>query len=553
MKTKIYSLIAAALMMGAASCETISVNEFLDSAPVVENFYPAEGYAGCKITVKGEGLHNVVGAKIGDVDAVIAERLSDSELSILVPAMAKSGKISLVNAKGQGVSAAEFSVTYPAPAPDMAQIPAETELSANMLIYGQRMGVITNVLFQADGYAPHAAEKVSQTDREIVIKVPYVENDNAKIKFEYYDGSALVLAGDAAVAPVRVARFQPAVSAVSATSAAVGDVVSLSGKYMDKVEKVLLNGGECMISSQTADAVSFVVPDLESFEDGDNAVKIEIVYFSGIERSTVSENFKVKVPAVLFWQDRKIWGQGRDVEEFTSFFSPQTGICYANAMWRTLDAVSYAKQAGTCSAAQVPTVSEDEYNSVLPYFFLAGVSQGQLQINSPAASKSMLRNIYTENNSAADYRVTGNSGDCWGTPVMAFLPLSEANELHAALINKVKNGTLDRLDASTYPVDEAAMTVGGISVSSAANAVKDTQYAPGVFTVGENKSVDVDLYVMVLYYNYKGQNTANKAENLRRMGVMRIRHIDFKLYNNTNAPSSSSMVFDMYWMKRDYK
>ena len=37
------------------------------------------------------------------------------------------------------------------------------------------------------------------------------------------------------------------------------------------------------------------------------------------------------------------------------------------------------------------------------------------------------------------------------------------------------------------------------------------------------------------------------------LDTLHIKHIDFKLYNNTNAPSSSSISFDMYWMKHDYK
>ena len=57
---------------------------------------------------------------------------------------------------------------------------------------------------------------------------------------------------------------------------------------------------------------------------------------------------------------------------------------------------------------------------------------------------------------------------------------------------------------------------------------------------------------MVFYYNVNGLGS-NKAENIKRIGLLHIKHIDFKLYNNTNAPSSSSISFDMYWMKHDYK
>lgn len=554
MKTRYISIfLGTALLAALTGCEKESMNEFVETAPKVASFTPAEGYAGCEVTIIGEALNNVVAAKIGDADAEIAQRLSDKRISIRVPAMAPSGKITLLNAKGSGVSATDFTVTYPAPAPTLSELPEEVELSSNLLIFGERMSVITRVLFKAEGHEAHEAEKVSQNDREIVVRVPYVEADDATIQFEYYDGTKLAIADGNAAGAIKVARFQPKVATVSATTAAIGDIVTLEGEYLDKVDRVLLDGAECMVTLQTPEALKFVVPELDSFADGENTAKLEIEYFDGGETATVNSGFVVNVPRVLFWEDRKVWGQGRDVEEMTSFFSPQTGICYSNSLWRTLDAVSYQHQASTCSANQVPAVSQEEYESVVPYLFFTGVSAGQLQLNSPAGSASMLKNIFWENNSANDYRVTGANGNCYGTPVLGFLTLDASKPEHAELINKVATGTLDRLDQETYPIDTEAKTCGNIAIGSISNNVKDTQFAPGLFTVGQEKDTDLDAYIMVFYYNHKGLNSSNRSENIRRMGVLHIKHIDFKLYNNTNAPSSSSITFDMYWMKRDYK
>jgi hypothetical protein len=58
---------------------------------------------------------------------------------------------------------------------------------------------------------------------------------------------------------------------------------------------------------------------------------------------------------------------------------------------------------------------------------------------------------------------------------------------------------------------------------------------------------------MVFYYNHYGLDSNNKAANIRRIGLLHIKHINFVLYNNTNAPSSSAITFDMYWMKHDYQ
>ena len=79
-----------------------------------------------------------------------------------------------------------------------------------------------------------------------------------------------------------------------------------------------------------------------------------------------------------------------------------------------------------------------------------------------------------------------------------------------------------------------------------------------VFNVFENNSsqdIKKDVYALL-----KNNNVTidlvdfvdNVADNIKRIGVLHIKTVDFKLYNNTNAPSSSSIEFDMYWQKHDY-
>ncbi|MCH5214763.1 MAG: IPT/TIG domain-containing protein [Muribaculaceae bacterium] len=553
MKIKaLYILAAVAVTATLASCEDSLTDDMVQSAPVVETFLPAEGYAGCEITVKGTSLNNVVAAKIGDTDAIVAQRVSDRQIIIKVPAQASTGKITLSNSVGSGSSATDFIISYPAPEADLATLPGDVELSSNMLIFGKKMSVITRVLFSAPGNEPHEAEIISQSDSEIVVKVPYVEADNANISFEYFDGTSLITTDPSEITVV-MARFQPNVTDVSTSSASIGETVTLGGQYLDKVDRVLLAGEECLITQQTPETLKFIVPELAGFADGENVATLEIEYFDGVERNVLVPEFRVTVPMVLFWENRKVWAQGRDVEEFTSFFSPQTGLAYANSMWRDLDPISFKYQEGTCSAAQEPAVSQSEYDSVVPYFFFTGVSAGHLQINSPAGSASMLKNIFTENNSSNDFRVTGANANCYGTPVLSFLTLDNGNAAHAKLIEKVRTKTLDRLDEETYPLDVDAKKIGDISISGMSNSLNNTKFAPDVFTVGQALNTDVDVYILVLYYNHKGLNSSNRAENVRRMGVLHIKHIDFRPYNNTDAPSSSSVTFDMYWMKHDYK
>ena len=118
MKTQyISSILAVASIFVYGACDKESMNEFIETAPVVTTFSPAEGYAGCEITVTGEALNNVVSATIGGEAATISQRVSDKCIRITVPAMAHTGKLTLTNAIGSGESASEFTMTYPAPAP----------------------------------------------------------------------------------------------------------------------------------------------------------------------------------------------------------------------------------------------------------------------------------------------------------------------------------------------------------------------------------------------------------------------------------------------------
>jgi hypothetical protein len=534
------------------SCDEVSMKETVSSAPVIETFTPAEGYAGCEVIVNGTSLNNVVSATIGGVDATISQRISNTMIKIEVPSEAVTGVITLTNAVGTGTSDDYFTMTYPSPE---VIVPAEaisTELGAKLMFDGERMSVISRVLFTADGYAAHEATIVSKTDNEIVVTVPYVEANTATVTFEYYDGSQYVTTATDLLPAVSIERFSPRVTTTSFAEYSVGDVVTLEGEYLDKVDRVLVGGISCTISQKSSSQLRFVVPSSDDFVDGKNVADLKIEYFDGVETVTLTNNFVINVPYMLIWKDKKVYGQGRDVEEMNSFFSPQTGIAYANLDWRAFDAVAYKYQGATCSASQVPAVSEAEYNSVVPYFFFSGANAGTLQINSPAASATQLKNFFWQNKSDVDSRVTGSTGNCYGTAVMSFLYLSPSNADHAAIIDGVTNGTIDRVDAETFPIDTEAKTCRGVSISAVSTAIKDTAFAPGVFTVGENKDTDVDAWMMVFYYNYKGVDSTNRSLNIKRMGLLHIKHINFVMYNNTNAPSSSAITFDMYWMKHDY-
>ncbi len=553
---QICAFAAAAGMLLAAGCDKTYMDEVVKQAPVIESFSPASAPVGAEIIVTGQHLSGVTKAYIGDQEMVIREKVSDTRLSIVAGANGRDGKIVLENTVGKGESEASFTYSYAVPSLKPALLQESVVMGDRLLLSGSDLSAVEAVLFTAEGCdESHEGEIFEQSTSEIVARVPYVENNNVRITLRYFDGEASVTTPLDEAPSIEVVRLVPKFDEpIVLDRTAVGKSITLTGENLDKVDRILVGGFEA-VSSKQSTSLTFTVP-AGDFKDGDTTTSVVAEYFDGHEEIELSASFVVYVPFVKFWENMQTWGQGRDVESLSSFFSPETGRVYANSDWReVIDPISYQYQASTCSAANTPNkavITEEQYNSVNPYFFFSGVSAGQLQVNSPANSTGQLKNFYFENNSADAYRVTGVNGNCYGTPVLTFRYLDPSNATEKALIDQVKNQTLEKIDEESFPIDVEAKTVGGIGISSAKGTLNSDTWAAGKYTAGTDApNVDVDAVLMVLYYNYEG-SSSNVAANVRRIGFLHIRTVNFKTYNNTKAPSSSDVTFNIYWQKYDY-
>lgn len=543
-------------MLLATGCDKTYVDDVTLYAPLIESFSPASAPVGTEIIITGQHLSGVTKAYIGDQEMVIKEKVSDTRLSIVAGANGRDGRIILENTQGKGESESEFTYSYAVPSLKPALLQKSVVMGEQLLLTGTDLSAVEAVIFTAEGQENgHEGDIQEQSTTEIVARVPYVENGNVRITLRYFDGTSSVTTPLDEAPSIEVVRVVPVFDQpVTLERTAVGKSVTLTGENLDKVDRILVGEFEALISKQPT-SLTFTVP-AGDFQDGDTETSVVAEYFDGNETITLSESFVVYVPYLMFWENMRVWAQGRDVESMSSFFSPQTGRVYANSDWRTvIDPISYQYQAATCSAGNTPNkavITEEQYNSVNPYFFFSGMSAGQLQVNSPANSTGQLRNFYFENNSADEYRVTGVKGDCYGTPVLTFRYLDSSNAAEKALIDQVKNQTLEHIDEESFPIDVEAKTVGGIGISSAKGTLNSDVWAAGKYTAGTDAAaVDVDAVLMVLYYGYDG-SAENVAANIRRIGFLHIRTVNFKTYNNTKAPSSSDVTFNCYWQKYDY-
>ena len=537
-------------------CDSTSMKDVAISSPEVLSFSPESGSIGSEVIVTGEYLDDVVSATIGGGKVTILQKVSNQRLSLKVTDQARSGKIVLTNSIGEGVSEAEFTLEYPAPVVSQTGVPSEVEMGNNLLLSGSHMNVVSAVLFTAaeGGTAGNEAEIVSQNENEIVVKVPYVESDKAIVTFKYFDGTKEVETSSSSAPKLTVKRYQPEVTTTVFEPANVGDMVVLEGAYLNKIDKVLLGDIECTITLQTETELKFVVPTSDSFKNGDNIVPLKISYFDGRETPTLTDEFIVRVAFVHYWENKTIYAQAG---ETSAFFSPETGRVYSNDIWsKEVDPIA-AEGKNTCDPANIPSVSEKDYNSVNPYIFISGSSsKSNLAINSPANSNGQLKNFKTSDKAS----ITGGSS-YYGTPALSFAYLDpEANPDCAELVNNVKIGNIKNIDEKTFPLDVEKKTCAGIKPSVSAAPTTDI-WAEEEFEAGVNKTnVKIDAVFLVFYYNVKGYDNKaadkNPVKNVKRIGLMHIKSADFKMKGDTgkdkNDPSASSITFDMYWQKQDY-
>lgn len=562
-KTYKFAFAALSMLFAFASCETLSVDEHVEAAPVIESFSPMRAPVGSEIVIMGENLNNVSSACIGDVEVEILTKVSDKQMSIKVGQDVTSGKIILVNPTGKGSSAENFECSFAVPELVASLIPSSAELGESILLTGSYLNSAKSVLFTAQGVENgHSATIVTRSDEELVVKVPYVENEDAVITFEYSDGKGTVQSDPATAPHIKVIRKVPTFAPVTFERTAVGKSLTLTGENLNNVETVTVGGFEAQIASKSAGSITFTIPSGD-FADGETTVALKVGYFEGNESLTLDDSFVVYVPFVKYWENIVLECQSQDAVNgiFTSFFSPENGKAYANSLWATtLDPLAMSLQGSQFKAANQfkdGTVSEEEYNAVLPYFFFSVSGGNDLQINSPANSNSQLKNFMNDSYIHSTNRVPGNSSSpASGTPILAFRCLSSGNEAEASIISKVVSGSLENIDEKTFPINETDMTIGGVGFTSALGGGKSsTQKWPSVEAPASfvNTTLDLskaDVVLMMAYYSCNGFNTENKVQNIKRIGFVHITKIDYIVSNKDFR--GSQVTFNCYWQKYDY-
>lgn len=83
---------------------------------------------------------------IGGAEVRILERVSNTRMTVVASREARSGKITLVNSVGTAASASDFTVNYPVPAINAAELPEKVDMFGRLTLKGQYMAVIRKVI-----------------------------------------------------------------------------------------------------------------------------------------------------------------------------------------------------------------------------------------------------------------------------------------------------------------------------------------------------------------------------------------------------------------------
>ncbi|MCC8188786.1 MAG: IPT/TIG domain-containing protein [Bacteroides sp.] len=419
MKTITYILrrIAPAVMLiaGLAACnEDPTFNQTERDVPQITSFSPAEGKVGTEITIEGEHLEYVDTVYIGGGLATLKYRVSSTELVVKVNAHSRTGSIVVQNSLGSAESTGHFTVTYALPV--LSQLPATGRVNEEILIQGTDLEGVTHVLF---GTAEAAV--VYQTETELVVKVPYVEEDEVTVYLVYQTAS-----GEAQVASsdkFRINKPQPVVTSYP-LSADISTLIELTGENLTLIDQVWFGTVAGDIMDREDDRLTVLVPVV-----GESAtVALTLVYY-GDARLVLTEAFELNVPdaaTILFYENVTTYCQDPNLTD--NFFNASNGDIY-----------------GPC-----------EYEAVkndIDFFITYSSGNATIQLNNPKNSENQTK-AFKCDNVALPTEVMPNE--------VKFRVFSADNDAQKKYIDLVRNKQLETISAQMLEEDGAVTISDGL-------------------------------------------------------------------------------------------
>lgn len=286
MKTRnILSIMFGALAMGSLSfscSEVTKIEAERPEPPIIIGFSPAEGRVGTEIKIWGDNLGNVTQAYIGGGQAGIKYRITQDTAVIYPIESSVTGVIKLKNAYGEVESVEQFTRLYPQP--ELTDVPTTAKAGDEIMITGKNLDVVISVNFGTEeGIMTYKSES------EIIVQVPTTIADNSgKISFSYNNGSGTPSHVESAEEFTPV-KMNPEFDQISVNEADECTSITFTGKNLNVVDKVLMNGSTELPVSKSEISLSVTLPEVEA----DTEVTLTAYYF-GDQSVNIVSGFTVK-------------------------------------------------------------------------------------------------------------------------------------------------------------------------------------------------------------------------------------------------------------------
>jgi hypothetical protein len=237
-------------------------------APTVTSFAPTSGGPGVTVTVKGTHFTGATAVKFNGTSASTFNVTSDTQLTVVVPALATSGQITVVNPANHGTSVSSFTVL---PLPSITTFtPSSGGVGRSVTITGQYFTGTTQVQFNGTKgtFTFISAQKL------IAVVPAGATSGHIKV---------ITAAGTATSAGMFTVFPTPKITSFTPGSGHVGATVTITGSGFTAATIVSFNGKNASSFSVNSDTqITVLVP------TGATSGKIAVSTAGGTATSTLS-------------------------------------------------------------------------------------------------------------------------------------------------------------------------------------------------------------------------------------------------------------------------
>lgn len=597
-----YFLSLSAILCLSTSCnEDLSMVEFVEQKPVVESFSPMTGMPGTTVTIKGQYLNRVNRVTIGEgdeaIDAPILSKTNDKHIEITIPAGGVHGKITVYNNIGSTSSTDTYTYVYPTPV--VNKYPADGDVASVVVFFGEYMNAITSVTFVAEAPALRDAdpedfegEIVLAKHDELAVRIPNILVGGYKVSFGYKtdDGDKSIAGTDV----ISVTKTAPILNTDGLiTSANTGDKITIRGRYLEKIDSVMLGKSKLQVARITPDGLSMdlIFPDDKyNYLGGENKLALNAYGIYNTEFSLVPE-FTITTPKVLVYKDRRVEAGQDKGNTGKFFFNFEEGDAGSGEYWRSLDKVAYSRKdsGGSCSAANtlkkapaVGGITEKEYKSVQPYFYVIYISSCQ-PIICPAGVNSLFKSVNAPAGVNSSDKATTTT--MFGTPLVMYRTLNPNVAAEKSLIDKVHSGAIadEHISAAmikdmdfstaTGPGDKysnalyfshGALSYGGRTsgarpFAGAYTAAQTNLGTPELKRISTPESLTEGSNVLLFIYYTYNYDKAMPTENISKIGFVEITGLctggpvilneEGKETSNGKTLKNAYYTMNVYWQR----